>query len=110
MCILLIIFMLWRILNYFLQVNSSVKRDREVFDGEPTVTTIVTDEYIEHTISAGAATQMKFDKIKRGFETKGFILLRTKANLMYIFPKECFSKGNAEEFKEFIRGKGIKIR
>lgn len=108
--LVMIFIVILRILNYFLQVNSVVKRDREMFDGSPSVKITVTEEYIEHTLADSITTQMKFDKIKRGIETKKLIMLRSKANLVYILPKECFSKGNAEELKEFIRGKGIKIK
>ena len=60
---ILILLMSWHILNYFLQVNAGVKRDREMFDGSPSVKITVTEEYIEHTVSDSVTTQIKFDKI-----------------------------------------------
>lgn len=48
--------------------------------------------------------------IVKAVQTENLILLRSKANLIYIFRKDTFIKGTHEEFIMFLRGKGIKIK
>ncbi len=108
-CLYLILVLL-QIPLYFHQVNSMLKRDKEVHGCEPTITTIVLEEYIEFSVTSGATNQLQYDMIKKCRETKHLILLRTKAKLVYALPKCAFTKGSADEFKVFIRNKGIKIR
>lgn len=95
---------------YYHQVNTMVKRDLELSRDEITVTTNVTEDYIENINSLGAKTQLKYENIKKCSETKNLILLFSKAKLIYIFRKDSFIHGTADEFKTFIRNKGIKVR
>ena len=95
---------------YFHQVNTMVKRDLELSGDEITVTTNVTEDYIENINSIGAKTQLRYENIKKCNETKNLILLFSKANMIYIFRKDSFVHGTADEFKAFIRNKGIKVR
>jgi hypothetical protein len=53
---------------------------------------------------------MTFDKIKGAVQTKNLILLRTKANMIWIFRKDSFSVGSKEEFISFLKNKGIKVK
>ena len=94
---------------YFSQVNAMVKRDIELHGKEISVQTIVTNEFIQSTISTGAVNQLEFDKIKSVAQTKNLILLRTKANLIYIFRKDSFTVGTKEEFLAFLKEKGIRV-
>lgn len=93
---------------YFRQVNTMVKRDSEIHGKEITVETIVTNEYIQNTSSTGAVNKLEYDKIRSVVQTKNLILLRSKANLIYIFRKDTFSKGTRDEFIAFLASKGIK--
>ena len=87
-----------------------VKRDSEFHGKEISIETIVTNEYIQNTASTGAVNKLEYDKIKNVAQTKNLILLRSKANLIYIFRKDTFAKGNKEDFADFLRSKGIKIK
>ena len=87
-----------------------VKRDSEVHGKEISVETIVTNEYIQNTASTGAVNKLEYDKIRNSVQTKNLILLRSKANLIYIFRKDTFTKGNKEDFISFLNGKGVKIK
>ena len=77
---------------------------------EISVETIVTNEYIQNTASTGAVNKLEYDKIRNSVQTKNLILLRSKANLIYIFRKDTFTKGNKEDFISFLNGKGVKIK
>ena len=104
------LFFLFQLFCYFQQVNTMVKRDSEVHGKEISVETIVTNEYIQNTASTGAVNKLEYDKIRNVVQTKNLILLRSKANLIYIFRKDTFTKGNNEDFAHFLRSKGIKIK
>ena len=104
------LFLLFQLYCYFRQVNTMVKRDSEVHGKEISVETIVTNEYIQNTASTGAVNKLEYDKIRNSVQTKNLILLRSKANLIYIFRKDAFTKGDTESFIKFLNGKGIKIK
>ena len=95
---------------YFRQVNAMLKRDSEVHGREISVDTIVTDEFIQNTASTGAVNKLEFNKIRSATQTKNLILLRSKANLIYIFRKDTFTKGSKDEFIAFLSAKGIKVK
>ena len=109
-CILVPLFFLFQLYCYFRQVNTMVKRDSEVHGKEISVETIVTNEYIQNTASTGAVNKLEYDKIRNSVQTKNLILLRSRANLIYIFRKDTFTKGNKEDFISFLNGKGVKIK
>ena len=104
------LYFLFQFYCYFRQVNTMVKRDSEVHGKEISVETIVTNEYIQNTASTGAVNKLEYDKIRNSVQTKNLILLRSKANLIYIFRKDTFTKGNKEDFAHFLRSKGVKIK
>lgn len=104
------IYFLFRFYCYYRQVNTMVARDKEVHGKEITVETIVTDEYIQNTASTGAVNKVEYCKIRNAVQTENLILLLSKANLIYIFRKDTFTKGTKEEFVQFLKNKGIKIK
>ena len=104
------LFLLFQLYCYFRQVNTMVKRDSEVHGKEISVETIVTDEYIQNTASTGAVNKLEYDMIRNSVQTKNLILLRSKANLIYIFRKDTFTKGDKESFIRFLNNKGVKIK
>ena len=103
------VLVLFRIYCYFSQVNTMVKRDRELHGEEITVQTQVTNDYIQSTVPNGAVNRLEFDKIRSAVQTKNLILLRTKANLIYIFRKDAFTVGTKNEFIAFLQTKGIRV-
>ncbi len=108
--ILIPLIYLIQIYRYFCLTKIMLRRDEEISGKEIEVETIVTDEYLQSTSSAGTIIKLEFDKIHTASETKNFILLRTKANLICILKKDAFTKGTTEEFKLFLKVKGIKIQ
>lgn len=95
---------------YFNQVNAMVKRDKEVHGKEISVETIVTEDFIQNTASTGSVNKLDYINVRNAAQTKNLILLRSKANLIYIFRKDTFTKGSKDEFIAFLKGKGIKIK
>ena len=108
--VLLPLYFLFQPYCYVNQVNTMVKRDSEVHETEISVETIITNEYIQNTASNGAVNKLEYDKIKSATQTKNLILLRSKANLIYIFRKDTFTKGTKDEFVVFLASKGIKVK
>lgn len=104
------LFFVFQFYCYFRQVNTMVKRDNEVHGKEISVETIVTSEYVHNTASTGAVNKLEYDKIRNAVQTKNLILLRSKANLIYIFRNDTFTKGNKEDFICFLNAKGVKIK
>lgn len=103
------LFFFFQIYCYFRQVNTMVKRDIEVHGKEISVETIVTDDFIQNKASTGAVNKLELNRIKNAAQTKNLILLRSKANLIYIFRKDTFTKGSKDDFIAFLKTKGIKV-
>ncbi len=95
---------------YFLQVNTLVKRDEETNGKELEIEVIVTQDYIQNTTSSGAFVKIEYDKFSYAVQTKNLIILRSKANLLYLFKKDSFEIGTKEEFVSFLKAKGIVIK
>ena len=104
------LYFVFQLCCYFIQVNTMVKRDYEIHGKEIEVETIVTDTYIQNTASTGGVNQIEFAKIRYAIQTKNMILLRSKANLIYIFRKDTFEIGTKEEFVSFLKEKGITVK
>ena len=99
---------LYRICCYFHQVNTMVKREREIHGEQLEVQILVTGDDIQNTASNGAVNRLEYGNIRTAVRTKKLILLLTKANLIYIFRKNTFTLGTEDEFIGFLRKKGIK--
>ena len=104
------LFIAFQFYCYFRQVNTMVKRDNEVHGKEIVVETIVTDAFIQNTASTGSVNQIEYQKIKSAMQTKNLILLRSQANLIYIFRKDTFEIGTKQEFIAFLKTKGIIVK
>lgn len=103
-------FLLLRLFTYFQSIKLMVKRDNEVNGGPVEVKTLVTDDFIVHTTSTGGVNKLEYNKFKKCNQTKNLILLQSDAKLIYVFKKDGFSVGNCDEFLDFLRNKGIKVK
>jgi hypothetical protein len=108
--ILVLLFFAFQIVSYCRYVNSTIKRDNEVHGKEIEVETIVTESFIQNTASTGAVNKVQYDKIKYAVQTKNYILLHSRANLIYIFKNSSFEVGTKDQFILFLRVKGIKVK
>lgn len=104
------LYFLYKFFCYWCQVRIIIKRDQEVHGKEISVETIVTNEYIQNTASTGTVNKLEYENIRNVVQTNNLILLRSKANLVYIFQKDAFTIGNAEDFIKFLKDKGIKVK
>ncbi len=98
------------LLFYFKTNKTTLKRNKEIYGDKLEVVSEVTKESIKQVHSNGSQYQIYYDTIKKGYSTQNYILLHSKANLLYTFRKNGFSIGDEEEFLKFLRNKGIKIK
>ena len=98
------------ILLYFKANKTTLKRSKEIHGDNSEVVSEVTKDCIKQVHSNGSQYQICYDNIKIGYTTQNYILLHSKANVIYTFSKNVFSVGNEEEFLKFLRNKGIKIK
>ena len=97
-------------LLYFKTNTITAKRINEIYGNNFEVVYEVTKDGIKQTNSNGAQQQIYYDIIKKGYQTRNYILLHSKANILYAFKKDGFSIGDADGFLTFLRNKGIKIK
>lgn len=95
---------------YFRINKITIKRNQEMYGNDFEVVYEVTKDGIKRTHSNGAQQQIYYDIIKKGYQTQNYILLHSKANILYTFKKDGFSIGDADSFLTFLRNKGIKIK
>lgn len=97
------------LLNYHIQVKTTVERDREMSGGTEMLTvTEVTDSELRVT-ACGNTTVIPHDAIRSAYRTKNYIVIITRAKMMYIFKNDCYSVGNAEELWVFLKKKRVKF-
>ena len=98
------------IYKYRISVKTLIKRDKEMAHGEAfTVNLKVYDDKIS-IVTPASNQSVEFENIKYAFATQNYVTVVTKAGFMYIFKKNCFTKGYEEDFIAFLRGKNVKIR
>lgn len=100
------VFYLFQIIQYLRAVKTMIKCDNELANGTATtVNTIVTSESMKCTSSSGSVNEIPLSKFKKVIKTKRLILVRSEAKLIYIFPKDSFTKGSSDEFIAFLNAK-----
>lgn len=87
-----------------------LKRHKELYGEDLEVVSEITNDSIKQIYSNGAQNQIFYDTIKKVCLTKNYILLHSKANLLYTLSKNGFSVGNEVEFLKFLKNKGIKVK
>lgn len=98
------------------RINKSIKitiqRDKESNHGNLlSVQNLVTENSITVKSSLNNdGVEYSLSDITKAYRSKNYIYLVSKAKLTFAFDINNFSKGTPEEFVEFIRQKGIKIK
>ncbi len=95
---------------YFISNKTAIKRNKELYGDKAEVVSEVTQDSIKQSHSNGSQYVIYYDTIKRGYLTKNYILLHSKANILYTFKKDGFSVGDEEGFLTFLRNQGIVIK
>ncbi len=107
--ILLPTYIAYKLYCYFVSKNSFIKRDAEISKGDIVITTEIYEDCLTVKVSNGSVVELEYDKIKKISLTKNYILIISKARLIYVLKKDSFTKGSFSEFIEYIKNKGIKI-
>lgn len=106
---MIVFFTAFIFISYRSQVKAMVQRDKEMSGGDALCCEISVSEN-EITLSAlESRSSVEMSNIKSAFETENYIVVLTKARLMFIFKKDSFTKGDAESFIAFLKEKGIKV-
>ncbi len=97
-------------ISYRSQVKAMVQRDKEMSRGEELCCKIsVRDDEI--TLSAlESRTPISMSNVKGAFLTKNYIVIITKARLMFILKKDSFTLGDSDGFIAFLGEKGINVK
>ena len=105
---------LWFLLALFLwwwNVRAATAQQKESGNGEWIVYTIkILEDRILYETSLGTTMEFGMGKIKRISRTKSYLLLRTSASQMIPIQKDAFEQGTYEDFCEFLRSKGYKVK
>ena len=106
--IMILLFAVFIFISYRSQVKALVQRDKEMSGGEPICCEIsVSDD--EMTLTAlESRSPVSVSNLKSAFITKNYIVVITKARLMFIFKKDAFTQGDAEGLIAFLKEKGVK--
>ena len=105
------LFFLIQFIAYYRSVSLVEKRDREITKGESlTIRFTVSDTEISVNTQAGAEYSVELSAIKHGVQTKNTIVLFSRARMLYIFRRDAFTVGDADQFLAFLTQKGLKIR
>lgn len=105
-----IIWFILVVLIYARNVKTVIKRDLELHEKAIEVNIKVTEDLIIQVQSTGSEFQLNYCDIKKVVQTKKYIYLWSKTNMLYSFKKDSFTRGNLEEFLCFLEKKGIKFR
>ena len=104
------LFFLLQFYLYHRAAKTVIKRDMEIMNGRfMNIKIIATDQLIQNISSTGSISKVPYFKIEKVIQTKNLILLRSEAKLIYMLPKNSFTKGTPEEFIAFLRQKGLKV-
>lgn len=91
-------------------IKIMVERDKELGIDNTEVVSEVTEDSIKQICANNMQVEIRYSTIKRGHQTENYIVLQTKAKLLYVFKKDGFTVGDAEGFLAFLRSKGIRIK
>ena len=95
---------------YIRNVNTVINRDLEMHGKAIDVTVTVAEDMIKQSQSNSSEFQLNYSDIKKVVQTKKYIYLFSKTNLIYSFKRDSFSIGVADEFILFLKDKGMKVK
>ena len=96
---------------YCLQVKVHIKRLYEQGSGHPLQCRMAFYPDVVHfDDSNGTHLSLPYGNIQWSTMTANLFLMRTKAWLIYPFPKAAFTKGQPEYFLSFLASRGVKVK
>ena len=104
-------FFAFAIAIYFLNVHTWNKRQNELSLDQPVVytTQFFEDRFIAKT-SNGASHEIRYSVVPKYASTKSYGFLITKARQSFPIGKDGFTKGTYEDFCDFLKAKGYKVK
>ncbi len=104
------IHILMQVWTYKRFVKMLTARDLEACGGKEASfdITVSSKELVSYS-SAGNITHIKLSEIKRIVNDENFFFVLTLQGKIYALEKHSFTEGNAEDFIEFAKNKGIRI-
>ena len=94
--------------SYLSSVHNAKKRDLEMCNGkEPEVHITIYPEEMRCDISYGASVQLQLNSISKVVHLKNQFVLITEAKMLYAIPKDSFVNGNAVDFEQFLKERGL---
>ena len=107
MVVLLPVVYLW---SYRRVLKTKVRQLNELYgDRRPESTVSVTQNAVRYIDSTRVeAVELPLGSVKKTYETKNTLMLYTRSKMVFTFHKSGFIKGTPEEFKHFLKEKGIK--
>jgi hypothetical protein len=96
--------------RYKQDVKLFLRRDKELAgERESRVIETVFEDKIEHEF-CGNTQILDYSNVAYVVNLQEYVHIVTKAKYVYIFKKDSFTLGNAEDFIEFLKSKGIKVQ
>ena len=99
-----------RFVLYGIQTKLVIKRQVEMYGKTVENVWTVTDDEMTASMSSGAEYHVHYADVKRAVQTKKFVYLWSKTRTVYSFKKDGFTVGTADEFIEFLKSKGIRVK
>ena len=108
LAVVVLLFLGLRIWQYFWSMRLLERRERETFNGKaPTVHVEIFDDFIR--LKTVSETETPISSLRQAFRMKTLIVIRTKANLLFVFPVSGFTQGTPEGLLRFLAERGVKI-
>lgn len=106
---MILFFVAFVLISYRSQVKAMIQRDKEMSGGEPLCCTVSvsSEEITLSTLESRSPVSMS--NVKSAFLTKNYIVVITKARLMFILKKDSFTMGDTASFIAFLKEKGIRL-
>ena len=97
-------------LSYRRAIKTDIARNKEISNGAPYIKELLVfdDKIIQNSPNGSMSIWM--ENIKEAEATKNYIYVVTKSNFCIKKKKDSFTLGNAEDFIEFLKSKGIKVQ
>ena len=105
---IMLLALLLRVWQYFRAMRLLERRERETFNGrEPTVHVEIFDDFIR--LKTVSETETPISSLRQAFRMRSLIVIRTKANLLFVFPVSGFKLGTPEGLLRFLAERGVRI-
>ena len=107
---MIVFFAVFIFISYRSQVRAMIQRDKEMSGGEPLCCKISVSDEVMTLTALESSSPISLGNLKSAFMTENYIVVLTKARLMFIFKKDSFTLGDTESFVAFLKEKDVKVK